>query len=116
MFINLFLMDFKMYLPLNTEWYRHWAAATAAVVDCAEGKVVDPKTKYILFIHPNVILFVLCEFNFDRILQVMRGRAVGSARVDENADVLCALQGGLVTSGHLRLSPLLFFLNTQLSD
>ena len=49
-----------MYLPLNTEWYRHWAAATAAVVDCAEGKVVDPKTNmYILFMHLKIILLVL---------------------------------------------------------
>lgn len=54
--------------------------------------------------------------NFDRILQVMRERAVGSARVDENADVLCALQDDQVILGHPRLSPLLFFLNTQLSD
>lgn len=83
------------------------------MVDCAEGKVVDPKTKtYTLVISKK---FHLREFNSDRILQVMQGRAVESARVDENADVLCALQDGLVTSGHPRLSPLLFFLNTQLS-
>jgi len=46
----------------------------------------------------------------------MWGRAVGSARADENADVLCALQDDLVTLGHPRLSPPLFFLNTQLLD
>lgn len=52
---------------------------------------------------------------FNKILQVMWGRVVGSVHVDENAGVLCALQDGLVTWGHPRLFLPLFFLSTQLS-
>lgn len=63
--------------------------------------------------HPLMLMyeFAVCTF-----LQVMRGRAVESARVDENVDVLCVLQDGLVTLDHPRPFPLLFSLSTQPSD